>query len=140
MKKWLQNLVIAFVLLLLFFLPVKNVFSNGIDVSIENQTDYEIKGLEISYFYNENEIKIPPLEPDEHVKMNVLPKEVFSETSMKILYTDFEGKQQEEVIVGYLEKGYQGSAKVKAESVNSKGVITFQVDEKTFDYFEAHWK
>jgi hypothetical protein len=135
MKKWLQNLVIAFVLLLLFFLPVKNVFGNGIDISIENQSGSTIKGLEISYFYNEKEIKIPPLEPDEHVKMNVLPKEAFSETSMKILYTDFEGNQQEEVVVGYFEKGYQGSSKVTAESVDSNGIITFKVDEKTFALF-----
>ncbi|WP_191560547.1 hypothetical protein [Metabacillus idriensis] len=53
MKKWLQNLVIAFLLMLLFFLPVNNVSGNGIDVSIENQTGSALKGLEISYFNNE---------------------------------------------------------------------------------------
>lgn len=139
MKKWLQNLVIAFLLMLLFFLPVKNVSGNGIDVSIENQTGSALKGLEISYFYNDKEIKIPSLKPEEHYKINVHPKEPFSETSMKILYTDFEGKHREEVIVGYFEKGYQGSAKVKAKSVDSSGVITFQVEEEIFDYFEALW-
>lgn len=59
-----------------------------------------------------------------------MPDEDFSESSMQLVYTDQTGKLRQEMIFGYFEKGYKGTAKITARTVNSKGVITFKVDEE----------
>ncbi|UAL51394.1 hypothetical protein [Metabacillus dongyingensis] len=134
MKKWVQNLLIAFILLLLFFLPVKNVFTSGLKISVENRTGQEISGLEITYYYNEENIPIPSLKQNEQHEITIVPDEDFGESIMQLVYTDQNGKQRQEMIFGYFEKGYRGTAKITAKSADSQGVITFKVEEKLYSF------
>ncbi|MDR0137955.1 hypothetical protein RFW18_09400 [Metabacillus idriensis] len=134
MKKWFLNLLIAFIFMLLFFLPVKHFFSSGMKISVLNATAREISGLEITYYYNEEKIVIPALKPNEEHEITIVPDEDFSESFMQLVYTDQTGKLRQEMIFGYFEKGYKGTAKVTVKSVNSKGVITFNVNEELSVY------
>lgn len=134
MKKWVQNLLIAFILLLLFFLPVKNVFTSGMKISVENRTGQVISGLEITYYYNEENIPIPSLKQNEQHEITIVPDEDFGESIMQLVYTDQNGKKRQEMIFGYFEKGYRGSAKITAKSADSQGVITFKVEEKLYSF------
>jgi hypothetical protein len=134
MKKWVQNLLIAFILMLLFILPIKNVFISGMKISVQNLTGEEISGLEITYYYNEKKIRIPALKPNEEHEITIFPDEDFNESSMQLVYTDQNGKLRQEMIFGYFEKGYKGSAKITAKSADSQGVITFKVEEKLYSF------
>ncbi|USK32983.1 hypothetical protein LIT25_20750 [Bacillus sp. F19] len=134
MKKWVQNLLIAFILMLLFILPIKNVFISGMKISVENLTEQEISGLEITYYYNEKKIRIPALKPNEEYEITIFPDEDFNESFMQLVYTDRNGKLRQEMIFGYFEKGYKGSAKITAKSADSRGVITFKVEEKLYSF------
>lgn len=130
MKKGFLNLLIAFIFMLLFFLPVKHFFSSGMKISVLNSTGREISGLEISYYYNDEKILIPSLKPNEVHEITIVPDEDFSESSMQLFYTDQTGKLRQEMIFGYFEKGYKGTAAITARSVNNEGVITFKVNEE----------
>jgi hypothetical protein len=123
MKKWVQNLLIAFILLLLFFLPVKNVFTSGLKISVENRTGQEISGLEITYYYNEENIPIPSLKQNEQHEITIVPDEDFGESTMQLVYTDQNGKQRQEMIFGYFEKGYRGSAEIPLNQQTAKGLL-----------------
>ncbi|MGG4488632.1 hypothetical protein [Metabacillus idriensis] len=129
MKRGILNLLIAFIFMLLFFLPVKHFLSSGMNISVQNSTGHEISGLEITYYYNDEKILIPSLKPNEEFEIKIVPDEDFSESFMQLVYTDQTGKLRQEMIFGYFEKGYKGTAKITASSVNSKGVITFKVIE-----------
>lgn len=48
MKNGFLNLLIAFIIMLLFFLPVKHFFSSGMKISVLNSTGLEISGVEIT--------------------------------------------------------------------------------------------
>ncbi|MEK3807570.1 hypothetical protein [Metabacillus sp. SLBN-84] len=129
MKRWLVNLMIALLLMVLFVLPVKGMFSSAITITITNQSEHQLDEMEISYFYNKEKIVIPSLEPKETYQVKIVPRERFSESSMKLLYKDKSGKQLEETIVGYFEKGYRGSADMTAKNKQSSGKITFDTEE-----------
>ncbi|WP_191555829.1 hypothetical protein [Metabacillus idriensis] len=92
MKKGFLNLLIAFLFMLLFFLPVKHFFSSGMKISVLNSTGREIRGLEITYYYNGEKILIPALKPNEEHEIRIVPDEDFSESSMQLVYTDQTGK------------------------------------------------
>ncbi|KEZ53212.1 hypothetical protein [Metabacillus indicus] len=129
MKRWLVNLMIALLLVILFVLPVRGMFSSAITITITNQSEHQLDEMEISYFYNEEKILIPSLEPKETYQLKITPSEKFSESSINLFYRDKNGKQLEETIVGYFEKGYQGSAEVTAMSMQSSGEIIFETEE-----------
>lgn len=121
--------MIALLLIILFVLPVKGMFSSAITITITNQSEHQLDAMEISYFYNKEEIVIPSLEPKETYQVKIAPRETFSESSIKLLYRDKNGKQLEETIVGYFEKGYSGSADVTAKNIQSSGKMTFDTEE-----------
>ncbi|MGD6795458.1 hypothetical protein [Metabacillus indicus] len=129
MKRWLVNLTIALLLMILFVLPVRGMFSSAITITITNQSEHQLDEMKISYFYNEEKIVIPSLEPKETYQVKIAPIENFSESSIKLLYRDKNGKQLEETIVGYFEKGYRGSADVTAKNIQSSGKVTFDTEE-----------
>lgn len=123
--------VILILLVALGFISYKFFLNNnGFDIEIKNNTGENIGGLSITYKGITKDIHLPEIEPGEIYKINVNPKEDFSENSMIIYYKDKVGYVQRNTLIGYFGKGYNGKVKVNINSQDKKGLIIMQVEEK----------
>lgn len=107
---------------------------DGFNVTIYNNTNYEINGLKITYHHITKDIEVPMIEPGGKTTLNIIPKEHFNENQMKIKYENSNGNKQDIVIVGYFEKGYSGVITIKVSSKDSGGFLDFDVHENTTIY------
>lgn len=105
---------------------------NGFDISIKNNTSKNITGLTITYKELAKDIELPQIAPGKTYKINVNPKGNFSENSMIIYYKDSGGYKQQNTLIGYFEKGYNGKVKVNINSQDKNGLIIMQIEEKVF--------
>ena len=101
----------------------------GLAITIENNTQIDVTGLQISYEHITKDIEIPDIKAGTSYRLVVNPTENFGENHMLLYYLDKTGTKQSEIIVGYFEKGYSGKVNVKIKSVNDKGVFQLDVDE-----------
>ncbi|WP_138205606.1 DUF4097 domain-containing protein [Haloimpatiens lingqiaonensis] len=132
-----RNVIIAVIALLLIAL----VFSSykllakkhgGFDIEIKNNTSENIKGLTITYEGIVKDIQLPEIQVGKTYKINVNPKENFSENHMIIYYKDKRGVVQKNTLIGYFEKGYSGKVKVNIKSQDKNGLIIMQIAEKIY--------
>ncbi len=101
----------------------------GFAITIENNTQFDVTGLQISYEHITKDIEIPEIKAGTTYGLVVNPTENFGENHMLLNYSDETGAKQSKILVGYFEKGYSGKVNVKIKSVNDKGVFELEVDE-----------
>lgn len=114
----------AIAILLLFKGPT------GFAVTIENNTQIDVTGLQISYEHITKDIVVPDIKAGTSYRLVVNPTENFGENQMLLYYLDKNGTKQSKILVGYFEKGYSGKVNVRIKSVNDKGVFELEVDEE----------
>lgn len=105
---------------------------DGFDIEIKNNTSENINGLIITYKGIIKDIDLPQIEAGKTYKVNVNPKENFSENSMIIYYKDKRGYIQKNILIGYFEKGYSGKVKVNMNFQDKNGLIIMQIQEKIY--------
>lgn len=126
-KKYL--LIVLIILLIGSCLFFMNRHS-GFNITIKNNTSETISGLNITYEGTMKDIKIPNIDKYEEYKLNIDPKEDFSESSMSIYYTDKRNYIQKNILIGYFEKGYRGDVEVNINSQDENGLIIMQIQER----------
>lgn len=104
--------------------------SKGFEILINNNTNKEISGLNITYNNITKDITVPNILPQSNFKFNINPKENFGENTMKMYYYDKTNKKHEEILVGYFEKGYRGKVYIEINSINDNGKLEVKVDQK----------
>lgn len=130
-----RNTIILIIVLLLIitgFISYKFFADkhSGFDIEIKNNTGENLSGLTITYKDIVKDISLPEIGSGKTYKININPKEDFNENSMVIYYKDKRGYVQKNTLIGYFEKGYNGSVKVNINSQDENGLIIMQVREK----------
>lgn len=93
-------------------------------VIINNNTNKEISGLQISYNNNKKNISIPSIKAGDSEEVNVKSNE---NGSLVMYYTDILGDSHKEILAGYFQKGAQGKIVVNITSVNTLGIYGMEI-------------
>ena len=96
-------------------------------LSIQNNTDETISVLTIKYSNSLNIIEVPRISPKQVYETKLILPENFTEGSIKILYTDKQGVNHEDYLVGYIEKDYKVKINIIIDSVDNNGVLTIKI-------------
>ena len=121
-KKTLIILSIIFIILLgigFYFFSNQSTYK----VIINNNTNKEISGLQISYNNNKN-ISIPSIKAGDSEEVNVKSNE---NGSLFMYYTDILGDSHKEILAGYFQQGAQGKIVVNITSVNTWGIYGMEI-------------
>lgn len=124
--RFIVIIMIPFIAILILFYTI---FGGNSSLKIKNLTDSTLSGINIKYLYSDNEkiIEIPDILPRNTYKMDLILPEDFTEGAVKVIYNDNFGIQQEDFLIGYIEKGYRKKTTMKVYSVNEDGKLLFQV-------------
>lgn len=128
LKNRLKYILIILVAVIIIFI-VAGIFLSSRDdmLSIQNNTDITISGLKIKYSNFSDDVKVPEILPKKVYKTKLRLPENFSEGSIKIFYIDKNGKNHEEYLSGYIEKGYKVKINSTIDSVDNNGVLTIKI-------------
>jgi len=96
-------------------------------LSIQNNTDETISDLKIKYSNSQSIIEVPRISPKQVYETKLILPDNFIEGSIKVFYTDKQGENHEDYLVGYIEKGYKVKINVIIESVDNNGVLTLKI-------------
>lgn len=124
MKK--KNLIILGVILVilvvagLYFLSNKSSYK----VVINNKTNKEISGLQISSGNSNKNIDVPNIEAFSSKEVKIKSKE---NGSLVMYYTDCLGDFHKEILAGYFQKGAKGKVVVNITSVNDLGIYSMEI-------------
>lgn len=124
MKK--KNLIILGIILVvligagLYFFNNKSTYK----VVINNKTDKEISGLQISCGSNSKNIEVPDIGPSSSKEVRVKSEE---NGSLVMYYTDYLGDSHKELLAGYYQKGASGKIVVNITSINDLGIYSMEI-------------
>lgn len=82
--------------------------SKNINVKVYNKTDSLISGLKLNYEGNEKELNIPSLNPNQNIKLNIIPEEEFCESCVEMKYIDKNDFENKITLLEYFEKNTDG--------------------------------
>ncbi len=121
--------VLTIILILAVLVLLSSILGGKSYIKIQNHTDTTLSGIMIEYIYSNNKkvIKIPDIQAKNSYKMNLSFPDDFTEGSIKMLSIDKYGAQQEEVLVGYIEKGYHEKVIVTVNSIDKAGILTLKI-------------
>lgn len=122
-KKILMILGIILIVLLsvgVYWLKDSSTFK----ITINNKTNKEISGLQISYSNNSKSIKVPSIKAGESTEVKVKADE---SGSLVMYYTDILGDSHKEILAGYFQQGDSGKVVVNITSVNELGIYGMEI-------------
>ncbi len=127
LKKILLVIIIG-VLLVSIFVLFNMSFNNNSIISIKNDTENNISGLNIKIDSNPDiYIEIPEIKQKQTYQTELKLPEEFTEGSLKIIYRDFYEIDHEIYLEGYIEKGYKAVIIANINSVDDKGILSTDV-------------
>ena len=124
MKK--KTLIILGVILIVLIGVGFYFFSNQstYKVIINNKTNKEISGLQISYSNNSKNISVPSIKAGGSEEVKVKAEE---NGSLVMYYTDILGDSHKEILAGYFQKGSEGKVVVNITAVNDLGIYGMEI-------------
>ncbi|EOU1991409.1 hypothetical protein C4D46_03855 [Clostridium perfringens] len=124
MKK--KTLIILGVILIVLVGVGFYFFSNQstYKVIINNKTNKEISGLQISYSNNSKNISVPSIKAGGSEEVKVKAE---GNGSLVMYYTDILGDSHKEILAGYFEKGSEGKVVVNITAVNDLGIYGMEI-------------
>lgn len=114
------------VLVLLAYYLMNSKHEELITLTIKNESTEKVNDLNL-YLSNEELFYKVSLEANEKKTIKISYNDTFSEGSLMMKYTDFDGNEHEETIIGYVEKGQSIKTEVIIKAVDAQGVIEFEV-------------
>lgn len=114
------------VLVLLAYYLMNSKHEELITLTIKNESTEKVNDLNL-YLSNEESFYKVSLEANEKKTIKISYNDTFSEGSLMMKYTDFDGNEHEETIIGYVEKGQSIKTEVIIKAVDAQGVIEFEV-------------
>lgn len=93
-------------------------------IIINNKTDKEISGLQISYNSSSKNIDVPTIKPGDFEEIRVSSEE---NGSLVIYYKDILGDFHKEILGGYFSKGSKGKIVVNITAVNTLGIYGMEI-------------
>ena len=122
-----SSIVFFVSLLALSFVKFEGFLRTGFDITVVNETEKNVNGLNITYGYITKDIEIPIIPPKSIYKFYITPQEQFGENTMRLYYFDNNKIKHSEIIFGYFEKGYFGQATIKVTSLDKNGKMKIQI-------------
>lgn len=123
--KILLILALIVIVLLAYFL-INSKSEKLITVTVKNESTEKVNDLNL-FLSNEGSFYKVSLEANEKKTVKISYNDTFSEGSLMMKYTDLDGNEHEETIIGYVEKGQSIKTEVIIKAVDAKGVIEFEV-------------
>lgn len=114
------------VLVLLAYYLMNSKHEELITLTISNKSTEKLNDLNL-YLSNEESFYKVSLEANEKKTVKISYNDTFHEGSIMMKYTDLDGNEHEETIVGYVEKGQSIKTELIIKAVDAKGVIEFEV-------------
>ncbi len=114
------------VLVLLAYYLMNSKHEELITLTIKNESTEKVNDLNL-FLSNEETFYEVSLEANEKKTVKISYNDTFSEGSLMMKYTDFDGNEHEETIIGYVEKGQSIKIEVIIKAVDAQGVIEFEV-------------
>lgn len=114
------------VLVLLAYYLMNSKHEELITLTIKNESTEKVNDLNL-YLSNEESFYKVSLEANEKKTIKISYNDTFSEGSLMMKYTDFDGNEHEETIIGYVEKGQSIKTTLIIKAVDAQGVIEFEV-------------
>jgi hypothetical protein len=124
MNKKLQFVTALSIICVLGFY-LKFSFDKGFSITIKNNTNQQINNLLIEFPEGTEAIS---LEAKSKIKTTLNPKD-FGEAEISLRYEENKINQKE-IIFGYIEPGYTGSAIIEIKSIRDNGQLEIKVDSK----------
>ncbi|WP_415348837.1 hypothetical protein [Clostridium perfringens] len=93
-------------------------------VIINNKTNKEISGLQISYSNNSKNINVPSIKAGGSEEVKVKAE---GNGSLVMYYTDILGDSHKEILAGYFQKGSEGKVVVNITAVNDLGIYGMEI-------------
>ena len=119
-------ILVLIVLVLLAYYLMNSKHEELITLTIKNESTEKLNDLNL-YLSNEELFYKVSLEANEKKTIKISYNDTFSEGSLMMKYTDFDGNEHEETIIGYVEKGQSIKTEVIIKAVDAQGVIEFEV-------------
>ena len=123
--KILLILALIVIVLLAYFL-INSKSEKLITVTVKNESTEKVNDLNL-FLSNEETFYEVSLEANEKKTIKISYNDTFHEGSLMMKYTDFDGNEHKETIIGYVEKGQSIKTKVIIKAVDAQGVIEFEV-------------
>ena len=114
------------VLVLLAYYLMNSKHEELITLTIKNESTEKVNDLNL-YLSNEESFYKVSLEANEKKTIKISYNDTFHEGSLMMKYTDFDGNEHKETIIGYVEKGQSIKTEVIIKAVDAQGVIEFEV-------------
>ena len=114
------------VLVLLAYYLMNSKHEKLITLTIKNESTEKVNDLNL-FLSNEETFYEVSLEVNEKKTVKISYNDTFSEGSLMMKYTDSDGNEHEETIIGYVEKGQSIKTEVIIKAVDAQGVIEFEV-------------
>ncbi len=114
------------VLVLLAYYLMNSKHEELITLTIKNESTEKLNDLNL-FLSNEESFYKVSLEANEKKTVKISYSDTFSEGSLMMKYTDFDGNEHKETIIGYVEKGQSIKTEVIIKALDAKGVIEFEV-------------
>lgn len=121
------------ILIVLFFVIGLGdyLFNTDRTLSIQNNTNTVISGLKIKYSDSFNETDVPEILPGQTYEDELILPDEFTSGSIWVYYTDKQGENHEEYLVGYVERGFDIKIQITIDSIDNNGILTMNIIEKT---------
>lgn len=114
------------VLFLLAYYLMNSKHEELITLTIKNESTEKLNDLNL-FLSNEESFYKVSLEANEKKTIKISYNDTFYEGSLMMKYTDFDGNEHKETIIGYVEKGQSIKTKVIIKALDAQGVIEFEV-------------
>lgn len=123
--KILLILALIVIVLLAYYL-MNSKHEKLITLTIKNESTEKVNDLNL-FLSNEETFYEVSLEANEKKTVKISYNDTFHEGSLMMKYTDFDGNEHKETIIGYVEKGQSIKTEVIIKALDAKGVIEFEV-------------
>ncbi len=114
------------VLVLLAYYLMNSKHEELITLTIKNKSTEKLNDLNL-YLSNEETFYKLSLEANEKKTIKISYNDTFYEGSLIMKYTDLDGNEHKETIIGYVEKGQSIKTSLIIKAIDAKGVIEFEV-------------
>ncbi|WP_455717685.1 hypothetical protein [Anaerosporobacter sp.] len=128
MKKTLSIILLPLLGVLIYFMFIRQ---DELIVRINNGSDKDISGLQLVTNDDLLLVDVYTIKAGEEEDYIIELPEDFDEASINVSYVDKQGNEHNEVILGYVEKGYIGNGEVSIHSIDDNGILEMTIEGET---------
>ena len=128
MKKTLSIILLPVLGVVIYFMFIRQ---DELIVRINNGSDRDISGLQLVTNDDLLLVDVNTIKAGEEEDFVIELPENIAEASVNVSYVDKQGNEHNEVILGYVEKGYVGNGEVSIHSIDENGIIKMDLEDET---------